>query len=79
MIYTLRILLAVLLIFFFFLQVLGCVRLGLSDPMLLHNFKPQCGGCMRKSQIGTFCTLTGILRQEKEIVMHGVEPPQIKP
>ena len=47
--------------------------------MLLYNFKPQYGGCVRKSQIGTFCMLTGILRQEQEIVMHGVEPLQIKP
>lgn len=34
---------------------------------------------MRKLQIGTFCMLKGILRQEKEIVMHGIEPSQIKP
>jgi hypothetical protein len=34
---------------------------------------------MSKSQIGTISMLTGILRQEKEIVMHGIEPFQTKP
>jgi hypothetical protein len=34
---------------------------------------------MRKSQIGTICVLIGILRQEEEIVMHGIEPSQIRP
>jgi hypothetical protein len=33
---------------------------------------------MRKSQIGTIFMPTGILRQEKEIVKHGIEPSQIK-
>jgi hypothetical protein len=34
---------------------------------------------MSKSQIGTICMLTGILRLEKEIVMYGIEPLQTVP